>query len=220
MYKKKLIFSIIYLLCTCSHLPAYQDTQQEFQDWHNGDLIFHDSGNRIQTDAIRYATQSSFTHVGIIKITRKGPVVIEAIGPVVETPLRQFIKRGRNHEYSVFRIAGLSDQKRQQIIREARHYYGRPYDPFFRLDEGNIYCSELPYKIFVRLGIPVSSPQKFKELDIANPVIRLLFNQRWKKHPDCSNMSHPDTCWKLLLEQEIISPVRLTEIQDMKQVYP
>lgn len=191
----------------------------EFMDWKDGDLIFHDSGRNIQTKAIMIATDSPYTHMGIIKKTKKGPVVIEAIGPVVETPLKSFIARGRNSAYTVYRLNSITKTQAQIILKEAQKYYGKPYDIFFRMDDERIYCSELPYKIFKKTGIKIGKPQKIKELNINNSIVKALVKDRWKIHPECKNMENIDQCWAVLMEQEIISPGQISKDPKLKMVY-
>ena len=199
---------------------AFADTlkRSPFSDWRDGDLIFHNSWRSQQTLAVAWATGSLYTHMGIVKLTRKGPVVVEAIGPVLETPLKTFIARGHD-SYAVYRVKGLSPKKASEVLAEAKKYYGRRYDLFFRMDDERIYCSELPFKAFAAVGIPIGSPQTFSQLHIHNPAVRSLFNKRWREHPDCGKLKTADQCWNVMLKQEIISPARLTEDPRVERVY-
>lgn len=219
--RRYLWFVFVSIFCIPALAEAFELPKKtaSFRDWRDGDLIFHDSGRNIQTRAIALATGSPYTHTGIIKLTRKGPVVIEAVGPVIETPLEKFIARGRGKIYSVYRVKNLSGEKAQKVIAEAKKFYGRPYDIFFRMDDQRIYCSELPYKAFAAAGVPIGQPQKFRELNINNQYVRALFQARWQEHPECRKGISSEQCWNIMLNQEIISPGRLTEDARLKHIY-
>jgi hypothetical protein len=51
----------------------------------SGDLVFETSASS-QSAAIRWATGSRWSHVGIVDVTEDGVAVIEAIGKVSRTP--------------------------------------------------------------------------------------------------------------------------------------
>lgn len=180
----------------------------DFKDWRSGDLIFQNSG-RGQSNAILAATGSPFTHVGIVKVTSDGPVVVEAVGPVQETPLTVFIGRGENGAYAVYRVRGLSRKQALKALTEAGKYYGRPYDPFFRLDEKRIYCSELVWFAFSAAGYKLGKLQPFNSLNIDNPYVRELFASRWRRHPDCGMAKDLQSCWTMLAKQRIVTPASL-----------
>jgi hypothetical protein len=70
-------------------------------------------------------------------------VVLEAIGPVQETPLDEWIARGRSSYFAPFRIVPPYDGAIPRFLESARSYLGRPYDVLYELDDEKIYCSEL-----------------------------------------------------------------------------
>jgi hypothetical protein len=70
--------------CGSSKLPKYRD----------GDIIFHTSQSS-QSEALRRAMKSPYTHMGVIFIENGTPVVYEAVGPVKRTPLEEWIRRGQ-----------------------------------------------------------------------------------------------------------------------------
>ena len=64
------------------------------KDWRDGDLIVQESKSVPVLPAFA-VKDSAPVHMGIVQVTPAGPVVIEAREKVVETPLPEFVARGR-----------------------------------------------------------------------------------------------------------------------------
>ena len=117
-----------------------------------GDLVFQSLPHDPLIDAIEGSTGSPFSHCGIVKlrdpVKKHGDrwVVIEAVGPVKETPLSWWIAQGRGSAYVVFRLRAPLVEKVPAIIAAAERYLGRPYDINYDMDDEKIYCSELLHK--------------------------------------------------------------------------
>lgn len=118
----------------------------------DGDVVFQSFPHNALTDAIEGVTESPLSHCGILRRTGPGWVVIEAVEPVRETPLADWIGRGREGRYLVFRLKEPHREKIPAFLAAARHYLGRPYDIRYRMDDEKIYCSELVYKAFRDAG--------------------------------------------------------------------
>ena len=190
-----------------------------FGDWRIGDLIFQESLSP-QAAAIRVATDSRYTHMGIVLQTENGPRVIEAGRTVAEVPLADFIARGSGADYAVYRVAGLASGEADAAIAAARAYYERPYDIFFRLDPAAIYCSELPFYAFQAAGITLGRVERLGDLDIDTPEGCAIFLARWEDHPDCrANGSDQENCWALIQDQEIVTPVSIAEDAQVELVF-
>lgn len=69
----------------------------------NGDLIFQTSLSE-QSKAIQLATNSKYSHCGIIYVENEHFYVFEAIQPVKTTPLDKWIARGENGHYVIKRL--------------------------------------------------------------------------------------------------------------------
>ena len=78
-------------------------SKTESTEFQNGDIIFQTSTSG-QSKAIQIATDSKYSHMGIIYKEGKDFFVYEAIQPVKLTPLTDWIKRGENEHYVVKRI--------------------------------------------------------------------------------------------------------------------
>ena len=74
--------------------------EQELKD---GDIIFHTSRSA-QSLAIQRATNSRYSHMGIIFFREGEPHVFEAVSTVRSTPLADWIRRGDDGHHVVKRL--------------------------------------------------------------------------------------------------------------------
>lgn len=114
-----------------------------------GDVLFQSLPPNELVDMIEGSTRSPFSHCGIVARRDSAWVVIEAIGSVIETPLDEWIARGRDGAVHAFRLLPRYHASVPAFIAAARRYLGRPYDYHYAMDDVAIYCSELPYKAFL-----------------------------------------------------------------------
>jgi hypothetical protein len=117
-----------------------------------GDLIFQSLPRSDLVEAIEGSTGSPFSHCGIVARDHGRWVVIEAIGPVKETPLFSWIRRGRGAFFEVFRLRPECQLRVPAMVAAARGFQGRPYDIHYELDDEKIYCSELIWKAYRQAG--------------------------------------------------------------------
>lgn len=147
-----------------------------------GDLIFHESTS-LQAAAIREATGSRFTHVGLVFRRRGTWQVLEAVGPVRYTRLDRFVARGRGGDIAVRRLRDADSVFDESAIARLRAsaetFVGRPYDRRFEMGDGAIYCSELVHKAYERgLGIGLGRLQTWDELALDGRATRSLVRRR------------------------------------------
>lgn len=74
--------------------------ESKFKD---GDIIFQTSESK-QCEAVRIATNSKFSHCGIIYDINGQWFVFEAVQPVKLTPLEDWIGHGKGNKYVVKRL--------------------------------------------------------------------------------------------------------------------
>lgn len=189
--------------------------EPEFQ---SGDLIFQTSKSK-QSYAIMWASASIYSHVGIIEFDGKKKYVVEAINKVTRTPFKKWVERGRMARYAVYRYEPLDDEKRKQIVSQAKSYLGRNYDLYFSSLNQEIYCSELVDLAFAKLNIRLGTKQKVKELNVNNPVVKKLVKGRWKKHPACRGLTEFDECWSKILNDELVTPESIAQDSHLKKVF-
>lgn len=128
---------------TSSSSPANKPAEYQPRE---GDFLFQSLPRNALINTIEGSTGSPFSHCGIV-LRRGGEwKVIEAIGPVRETPLPLWIAQGRDNAYVAYRLKSPLQEKIPAIIAAAQRYTGRPYDIHYDLDDAKIYCSELLWK--------------------------------------------------------------------------
>ena len=182
---------------------------------HDGDLIFQTSQSG-QSTAIFAATRSLYTHMGIVAHRGSDLVIIEAAGPVRETPLRDWARHGRFARYAIYR-RDLTEGQAATILAAARALKGRPYDLFFSFDNRAIYCSELPYVAYRAAGIDIGRVQKVADLHIAG-LAKGLIDKRWRNDPDCAGLD-ADRCYARIMQQSLITPVAISRDNSFYRIY-
>lgn len=175
---KKILISMMSLLFVIT-ANAYTSSELNriFKD---GDLIFHESKTS-QAAAIKEATGSQFTHVGIVYKSGTKWYVAEAVQPVKKTTLlTDFIKRGRNEDFVVRRLKnGMSKTQMAAVQKAISKYLGMNYDIYFEWSDKAIYCSEFTFKVFkAALGIEVGEVETWGELNTSGPYVQALIKKR------------------------------------------
>lgn len=137
---------LLLLMVTTSLTPCTQ------ANWKDGDIIFQVT-HSTQCEAIKAATGSKYTHVGILFQRDYQWYVLEAVQPVVFTRLSDWIRHGDNGHYVVKRLkdtSPLSDAALECMRQEGMLMLGKTYDLTFEWDDDRIYCSELVWKLYYR----------------------------------------------------------------------
>ena len=181
---------------TLSHGASYEPEE--------GDVAFQSLPHNPLIDAIEGATGSPFSHCGILHRAGNQWVVIEAIGPVRETPLDAWIAQARDQHYAVFRLKAPYHAKIPSFIKAAQSYEGLPYDIHYDLDDAAIYCSELVYKAFRRAaGEELGHLQTLGEL-------------KWQPYV---NVIKQIEGGNLPLDRKMITPRSLSEAEQLEKVF-
>ncbi len=114
-----------------------------------GDVLFQSLPPNDMVNMIEGSTGSPYSHCGIVARRDSEWVVIESIGLVTETPLDEWIDRGRDGVVHPYRLRPQYRASIPAFVAASRRYLGRPYDFHYAMDDAAIYCSELPYKAFL-----------------------------------------------------------------------
>lgn len=151
--------TIIMLLLVAIALYA-QRTPRVTNDFKEGDLIFQVSQSR-QSPFIQLATNSPWSHCGVI-VEKEGKLyVLEASNVVKLTPLKAWIDRGEMGRYKRRRVLNKPVK-----IKYAK-YLGKRYDLAFKFNNDKYYCSELIYDIYKdQFGIQLATPKPIKSYHI------------------------------------------------------
>lgn len=57
-------------------------------------------------------------------------------------------------------------------------------------------------------------------MNLNNRAVQNLFEKRWQKHPLCKSIvKDAKSCWKIVLEQELITPLSIAKDPDMTKIY-
>lgn len=210
------LFLVLGFLVTSLPAAAQPTTYQD------GDLIFHESRTR-QSRAIQEATNSRWSHVGILFFRQGHWYVAEAVQPVRFTMLTSFIARGKNQDYEIYRVPGLTESQQENIRTEVDKFMGQNYDPYFEWSDDSIYCSELVYKTFIEAtGIEVGQVQKFGDLRLDGPYVKELIRRRIEdrgrtldlKEPIVTPASQINDERLRLVEQSDSTPALRTQLQN------
>lgn len=144
-----------------------------------GDIVFQGNAGP-QSDAIRDATGSAFTHCGVVFNHESRWFVIEAVQPLRSTPLDRWIDRGLPGTYRAYR---LKQPLRPAAADRARAWamgqLGKNYDLKFRWDDGALYCSEFVWKLFREGGIELCQTRAFRDYELEAPTVKAIIRQRY-----------------------------------------
>lgn len=149
----------------------------------DGDIIFQTSKSA-QSLLVQKATDSPFSHMGLVFIEKGRPVVYEAVGPVKVTPLSEWIKRGSGKKFEVKRLKNTQENLKAAAVRKlkisARSYLGKPYDARFEWSDESIYCSELVWKAYdMALGIELCPLKKMKDFKLSDKAVKKELEKRY-----------------------------------------
>ncbi len=114
-----------------------------------GDLIFQKS---LQAEhlVMNCITPGYFNHCGIILKKYGNYVVLSAEKTVKITPLKQWIAKGENNRFAIYRPPKDLQKYTGKIIAQAMRLKGRIYDYKFSWDDEKIYSAELIYQAYKR----------------------------------------------------------------------
>jgi hypothetical protein len=130
-------------------------------------------------------------------------VVIEAIGPVRESPLPLWVMQGRESKFWIRRLKAEHQKQIPAFIKAAKIYQGKPYDIHYRMDDDAIYCSELIYKAYREAtGTGLGSLTRLGDLD-------------WQPWTDVIKSIEGGN---VPLEREMITPKSLAEAEELEVV--
>jgi uncharacterized protein YycO len=189
---KILYLSIIFCVVTSLSCKPFSQKERTIKTTFNnfktallkeGDVIFHETQSP-QARAIKLATKSRYSHVGVIFIYKKRWFVLEAIQPVKITPLNRFIRRGVKRHFVIKRLKAHKTLLTKKTIlclkRAGSSMIGKNYDIYFNWSNKRIYCSELIWKMYKKcLGIEIGKLEKLKDFDLSHPYVKKIMKQRY-----------------------------------------
>jgi hypothetical protein len=178
---------------------------------HTGDIVFHESQSG-QSRALKEATGSRWTHMGLV-LNQKGKLfVAEASSTVMLTPWETFIQRGAGGRYIVKRLKKLPRSKeplQTTLERSLRRFQGKKYDIWFEWSDSLIYCSELVWKIYREsFGIEIGQLQKFRDFNLSSPAVQELIRKRFSQTGKRFNLDEPIVSPVAMFESDLLETVQ------------
>jgi hypothetical protein len=130
--------------------------------------------------------------------------VLEALGTVKQTPMREYLARGR-HGFAVYRFKPTGAVDLDLLIKHARAYEGLPYDFRYRMDDEAIYCSELIYKAYLKTT--------------AKPLGKLVTVAELDWRPYEQTIRQLEAGGPVPLDREMITPRDLAQAEALERVW-
>jgi hypothetical protein len=194
-----LVFSLFLISCHSQQHSSFKD----------GDIIFQPSFSQ-QSRAVEIATNSPYSHCGILFFEDGKPYVYEAIQPVGKRPLADWIAAGVNGEFVVKRLKN-EELLTPEMIASMKNYafsqFGKNYDAVFNWSDNEMYCSELVWKIYhLKLGIKLAQPLPLRDFNIDHVEVRKIMQQRYGKN--------------IPYDEKMVSPAQIYDSPLLKTVAP
>ena len=146
-----------------------------------GDVLFQDLDSP-QSQAVKLATGSEFTHCGIV-LGREGELVVyEAVQPVRVIPLEQWINQGVNARVVSRRPQSieLTSERLEKMLEVAESHLGKNYDLYFGWSDDHMYCSEYVWKIYQgAIGVELAEPRQLSDYDLTHPAVQEKMAERY-----------------------------------------
>lgn len=167
----------------------------------DGDIIFQTSESS-QCEAVRIATNSKFSHCGIIYEINGNLFVFEAVQPIKLTRLDDWIGHGRDKKYVVKRLKNaielLTPATLQKMKDYSQQFMGKEYDAFFEWTDTRIYCSELVWKIYKNgANIELSKLHELKDFNLTDERVQKILKERYGN--------------EIPLKEKVVSPSNLVD---------
>ncbi len=139
--------SLLFRLVSLAVLVGVAHQPQVLPELRSGDIVLQASKSE-RARLIRRASDSPYSHVGLVEVAPDGVFVIEAIEPVSRTPFKQWQARGIDQKITVLRARALDGVALQSVVTVAKSYLGTHYDARYQWGDDRLYCSELVVKAF------------------------------------------------------------------------
>ena len=174
---RKLTLFIILLFSFSGFGQSSTNPLPTFQD---GDLIFQHSASA-QSTAVQQATNSYYSHCGIIFYMEGKPFVFEAIEPVGVRSLEAWIASGKDQKYAVYRLKNQSLTASQLSAMKTylKAQLDKHYDSGFNWSDKEMYCSELVFNTYKCIGVELCKPKALRDFNLESPQVKRIMQQRY-----------------------------------------
>jgi hypothetical protein len=181
---------------------------KELTSFKDGDIIFQTSQSK-QCEAVRIATNSKFSHCGIIFNENGSCYVYEAIQPVKKTLFKDWIKHGLDNKYVVVRLKDstlLTPASLNKMKQYGKTLFNRDYDVYFEWSNDKIYCSEYVWKIYKQgANIELCTLEKLKSFNLDDYRVKAILSERYGKN--------------IPLEEDVVAPSQLANSDKLITIF-
>jgi Permuted papain-like amidase enzyme, YaeF/YiiX, C92 family len=144
-----------------------------------GDIVFSSSPAG-QGKAIIDATNSPYTHCGIVFQQDGQLMVLEAVEPVGVTTLKKFVAGCIPGAFTARRLKNpVAPAAYQKARNWGKEQIGLHYDAQFLWDDKKLYCSELVWKTYEKAGVRLCEPSHFLDYNLDRPSVKKLIQERY-----------------------------------------
>jgi len=202
---KKTAILLLLLLVLTGCLSGKKDYAGDISkyDFKEGDIMLQHIPSYL-CSVIADVTNSRYSHCGLITYKHGELCVLEAIGPVKYTPVKEWINRGAYGRFTQLRPKINSRAMIANAIIEAEKHLGKPYDIQYEMGDDKIYCSELVYKSYLQA------------CNIKIGKIQTLGSLNWRPN---EKFIRYITGGKLPLNRRMVTPVALERSPNSFLVY-
>ena len=174
-----------------------------------GDIVFQDLESS-QSQALKLATGSEYTHCGIVFENDGSFVVYDAVGPVRTIPLQEWIRKGVNRHVVAKRLdtlrRSLTGETLEQMRLVAERHLGKDYDLVFDWSDDQMYCSELVWKVYQEgMALELTPLRQLGSFRLDHPVVKAKLQERYGD--------------SIPLNQPVVTPSDLFDSENLKLVY-
>ena len=148
-------------------------------DFQDGDIVLQGDAS-IQARAVTQATDSPYTHCGVVFEHEGKWMVIEAIQPVQVTSMENFASRSMPGTFKAMRLKKpVPAENVRKAYTWAEKQKGKNYDVQFRWDDEKLYCSEFVWKLYEQAGVELCEKRPFRDYNLDAPMVKAMINQRY-----------------------------------------
>lgn len=199
----------VFIFLSATQSPVLNTITKTQSNFKNGDIIFQTSQSE-QCEAVRIATNSKFSHCGIIFIENGKTFVYEAVQPVKMTLLSDWIQHGEGNKYVVKRLQNADKVLNNDVIQKMKSYgetlNNKDYDIYFEWSNDKIYCSELVWKIYKEgANIELCNLQRLKEFNLEHPLVKTILNERYGN--------------AVPLDEEVVAPSQIVDSNKLITIF-
>ena len=189
-FKKIIVIAVICFLAIFSiNAKFLSKTENSFDklskvqtSYKDGDIIFQSSQSE-QCEAVRIATNSKFSHCGIIFYEGEKCYVYEAVQPVKKTLFKDWIKHGLDSKCLIMRLkdtTSLNKSSLDKMQSYSKNFFNKDYDIYFEWSDEKIYCSEYVWKIYkTGANIELCNLEKLSSFNLEDYRVKAILKERY-----------------------------------------